>query len=378
MTKTDKNTDNVQLSDIASSSPSETTTTKSQVQRDTRKYIIICVIAIIVIIAVVVITVAVLLTKQKAKPIIPIVEVNGNTTWKQHGITVAGGNKSGNELNKLNGPRGFDLDDDLTLYIADEMNHRVVRWKVNASQGELIAGKDGKGNKRNQLETPTDVAIDKQNHSLIICDAGNSRILKVNHHNLVQEPTVILNTDCFSIMIDNNGYIYISETLSGGIKRWKEGQSDPEVIAGGNGPGNDLYHHMFPMYFFVDHNNDLVYVSDAYNHRVMKWLKNATKGIVVAGGYNNTNDLVYLLNVTTGIVVDNSNNIYVADRDNSRIMRFTEGSQVGKIVVSGKSVGSMVNQLKDPEDILFDREGNLYVVDCGNHRVQKFFIDKRH
>lgn len=301
--------------------------------------------------------------------------VDGNTTWKQHGITVAGGNKSGNGLNQLNGPRGFDLDDDLTLYIADEMNHRVVRWRVNAAQGELIAGIDGKGDGITQLESPLDVAVDKQKHALLICDKGNSRILKLNHRDLAQEPTMILSIDCFSIMTDNHGYLYISETFTGGIKRWKEGQSDAELIAGGNGLGNDLSHHMFPMYFFVNHNSDAIYISDTYNHRVMKWLKNATEGIIVASGHNE-GDGLYQLNVTAGIIVDNANHIYVADHTNSRIMRFSEGSKAGKIVVNGKGLGAVVDQFTSPEDILFDREGSLYVVDGGNHRVRKFFINK--
>ncbi|UJR06937.1 hypothetical protein I4U23_011226, partial [Adineta vaga] len=267
MTKNDTNTHDVQLTDIASS---QTATTRPQVRREKRKYIIICVIGVIVIISAVAIITTIFLTKKKANAPATAsnltVAVDSNTTWKQNGITVAGGNESGKELNKLNGPRGFDLDDDLTLYIADEMNHRVVRWKMNAIQGEVIAGSDGKGNGVNQLESPCDVVIDKRKHSLIICDSGNERLLKLNHHKLTQEPTKILSTACFSLILDKNGYLYISDIYKGGIKRWKEGQSNVEVIAGGNEHGDELTQFMFAMYFFVDNVDGLIYISDTYNH----------------------------------------------------------------------------------------------------------------
>ena len=40
---------------------------------------------------------------------------------------------------------------------------------------------------------------------------------------------------------------------------------------------------MILTFIFIDA-NDSLYVSDCENHRVMKWVKNASEGIVVAGG----------------------------------------------------------------------------------------------
>ena len=42
-----------------------------------------------------------------------------DTKWKQHGITVAGGNGEGNQLNQLKWPLGISIDDDQTIYIAE-------------------------------------------------------------------------------------------------------------------------------------------------------------------------------------------------------------------------------------------------------------------
>ncbi|CAF1666590.1 unnamed protein product, partial [Adineta ricciae] len=64
--------------------------------------------------------------------------------------------------------------------------------------------------------------------------------------------------------------------------------------------------------------------------------------------------------------------IYVADSDNHRIMRWCEGDAEGSIVVGGKGQGSQLNQLHSPYGLAFDSEGNLYVADHGNDRVVQY------
>ena len=48
-----------------------------------------------------------------------------------------------------------------------------------------------------------------------------------------------------------------------------------------------------PTYIFIDR-EETVYVSDQGNHRVMKWVKGAKEGIVVAGGQGQGNSLKQL------------------------------------------------------------------------------------
>lgn len=43
-------------------------------------------------------------------------------------------------------PSSLDVDDDGTMFITDELRHRIIRWKSNTTQGEIIAGGNGKGN----------------------------------------------------------------------------------------------------------------------------------------------------------------------------------------------------------------------------------------
>jgi hypothetical protein len=54
-----------------------------------------------------------------------------DTKWKQHGITVAGGNRKGNKLNQLNSPHDVFIDDDQAIYVADCENHRIHKFEID-------------------------------------------------------------------------------------------------------------------------------------------------------------------------------------------------------------------------------------------------------
>ncbi|CAF1423987.1 unnamed protein product [Adineta steineri] len=116
-----------------------------------------------------------------------------------------------------------------------------------------------------------------------------------------------------------------------------------------------------------------------WNHRVVKWLKNAKVGIVVAGGDSGGGfaTSVRKLDNPIAMIVDRSDNVYVADSGNNRIMRWLKltGSIEGRIIVGGNGVGNGPNQLNWPSGLLFDRKGNLYVSDRDANRVQKFDVD---
>ncbi|CAF2196731.1 unnamed protein product, partial [Rotaria magnacalcarata] len=125
---------------------------------------------------------------------------------------------------------------------------------------------------------------------------------------------------------------------------------------------------------FVDRQHN-VYVSDYSNHRVIKWNKCATEGIVVAGGQGQGNALTQL-SYPYGIIIDTLGTLYVTDSGNNRVMRWTHGDKKqGTVIVGVNGSGAGANQLNRPDGLSFDRHGNLYVVDCNNHRAQQFSIE---
>ncbi len=69
-----------------------------------------------------------------------------------------------------------------------------------------------------------------------------------------------------------------------------------------------------------------------------------------------------------GVTVDKDDNIYVADRDNHRVKKF---SSDGEFVAAVGSHGSGNLQFSSPYGICYNRrDNNLYVPDQSNHRIQ--------
>ena len=97
----------------------------------------------------------------------------------------------------------------------------------------------------------------------------------------------------------------------------------------------------------------------------------ATEGVTVAGG-NGKGSAANQFNVATGITLDASGNLYVADYNN-RIQKWEPGATEGVTVAGGNGKGSAANQLDFPRGIALDASGNIYIVDMNNHRIQKLW-----
>jgi sugar lactone lactonase YvrE len=292
--------------------------------------------------------------------------------WKQHGITVAGGNGKGDGLNQLNHPIDIFIDVNQTIYIADSFNHRIVEWKSNAKKGQIIAGGKKGGNQTNQLDRPSNVILDTKTNSLIITDSENRRIMRWSRQNNTDGQIIISDTRCFGLSMDKNGYLYVSDIEKHEVRRWKIGDQNGTIVAGGNGKGDRLNQLNHPSFIFVDEDYSL-YVSDWDNHRVMKWIKDASEGIVVAGGNGEGNSLRQL-SYPRGVIVDQFGQIYVADCFNYRVMRWCEGDKEGSIVLGENESGEESSQFNYPFGLSFDLQGNLYVADRWNNRIQKFEV----
>ncbi|CAF4005834.1 unnamed protein product [Adineta steineri] len=288
------------------------------------------------------------------------------TDWEQNTITVAAGNGYGEEVNQLNSPAGIFIDKNKNMFIADYFNHRIVEWKYDAKEGQIIAGE----NRMNQLNCPTDVIVDQQDHSIIIADSGNRRVIQLLNQ---KQQILIHNIDCHGLAMDQIGFLYVSDSEKNEVRRWKMGEYNNEgiIVAGGNGQGDQLNQINYPTFIFIDEEQS-VYVSDRSNHRVTKWRKDAKEGKVVAGGNDEGGNLSQLFK-PQGIIVDHLSQIYVADWGNNRVMRWCKEKRTGEIIVGGFGRGNETNQLNGPMGLCFDSEGNLYVVDSGNHRIEKSF-----
>ena len=297
-----------------------------------------------------------------------------NSKWAQNAVTVAGGNGRGNALNQLDHPRGMFVDADRTVYIADSGNGRILTWRQNETTGQVVAGGNGAGNRGDRLGWPNYVIIDHRIDSLLVSDGKNRRVIRWPRLNPTGQKTIITNIDCCGLAMDDDGALYVADYERHEVRRYRNGEAQGTIVAGGNGSGNHLNQLCRPSYVFVDRDRSL-YVSDGLNHRVMKWLKDANEGILVAGGHGEGNSLKQLSN-PYGIFVGEVGSVYVADFSNHRIMRWGKNATEGTVIVGGNRQGNQASQLSYPTGLSVDLEGRLYVVEYGNSRVQRFDIDQ--
>ncbi|CAF3832470.1 unnamed protein product [Rotaria magnacalcarata] len=310
-------------------------------------------------------TTLVLNPKPKPQHSTFIPNIPSNTRWENNGIIVAGGNGSGDAENQLEYPYDVYVDDDQTLYISDYGNNRIMEWKADSKSGQVVAGGHGRGTQECQLNTPRGVILDKEMDALIICDAGNGRVTRWSRQNRTSGETIINNVNCWGLMMDNQRFLYVTDQVA--VRRYGTEEKNGIVVAGENSGGDGLNQLDRPDLIFVDRDYS-VYVSEYYNHRVMKWAKGAKEGIIVAGGRGEGNALTQLSN-PTGVFVDQLETVYVVDFGNNRVMRWCKGATEGSIIIGGK-------HLCGPRGLSFDHYGNMYVVDCCNYRVLRFSIKK--
>lgn len=109
-----------------------------------------------------------------------------------------------------------------------------------------------------------------------------------------------------------------------------------------------------------------VYVADRENHRIQKF---SSTGTFITKWGKKGKDGKGELKFPQGVATDAAGSVYVADTDGERIQKFTSG---GDFLAQWGTRGTGSRQFKSPEDVATDPAGNVYVADTVNHRIQKF------
>lgn len=238
----------------------------------------------------------------------------------------------GNSLSSLNYPTGIWVAMNNSLYISDYGNHRVMKYLEGSLTGTIVAGTGSQGSSLSQLYYPTGIYVDIS-YNMYIADSWNYRIL------------------------------FWPKDASSGIKR-----------AGTGSSGSSLTNFGIISGLIVDSQSN-IYVCDTLNHRVMKFVPNITVGIVVGGTTGTQGNSPTQLNTPYGIFLDEINSyLYVADFNNHRIQRFHLGISLnGTTVAGGNGQGSAKNQLNNPASVCISTITNsIYIADKGNNRVQRW------
>ncbi|CAF3739234.1 unnamed protein product, partial [Rotaria sp. Silwood1] len=181
----------------------------------------------------------------------------------------------------------------------------------------------------------SDIQSNISTKSLGIQPRSSTKKIKLNNNkNQYEQPCTIIFLFAIAAMaISIYLLIHVMETTkttstttTSTQLRWNSTSSTIVGITSSSGSAsNQLY---TPYHLTLDSNGSL-YVADSDNHRVQKYLKSASTGTTVAGKNATATTALDNLYYPTGIIVDSSMNIYIADTNNNQVMFWSNGASSG-------------------------------------------------
>jgi sugar lactone lactonase YvrE len=285
------------------------------------------------------------------------------------------------------------------LYIADEGNNRIRKVSngiITTVAGNATSGYSGDNGAATSAELyePFAVAVDSFNN-LYISDSGNSVVRKVSNGVIATvagggsigdggPAAGALLSVPKGVGVDSAGNLYIADQnanrvrkVSNGVITTVAGNGTPG-FAGDNGPAAsaELYG---PSGVAVDSAGSL-YIADFDNNRIRK----VSNGIIstVAGngesGFSGDNGPATSaqLNYPIGVAVDSAGNLYIADTNNNRIRRVSNGEITtvagnGTPGLNGDNGPATIAELYNPFGVAVDAARNIYIADTSNQRIRK-------
>ena len=328
---------------------------------------------------------------------------------------------------KVYNPFGIDIDGSGNIYIADTWNQRVRKVTVSTGIITTVAGTGVIGYNAAgitatsaDLFVPADIAIDGSGY-IYISDSYNQCIRKVTvstgiittiagtgaagyNGDILMATSTPMNTPG-GIAVDWLGNVYFADSFNSRIRVVTStlptispsvGTNVIKTVAGTgligaagyNGDGIAATSAQLGLFLGVA--ADVwgnVYIADTSNHRVRK--VTVSTGIITtiagtgAAGYNGDGIVATTakLNGPTGVAIDVSGNVYIADSDNNRVRKLmlstgiiTTVAGAGTFGYNGDGILATNAQLNYPLGVTVDRSGNIYIVDKNNHRVRKVTV----
>jgi sugar lactone lactonase YvrE len=317
-----------------------------------------------------------------------IMTVAGNGTNGYSGDGGAATNAS------LHYPSGVEVDAAGNLFIADNGNNRIREVSTNgiittvAGNGTNSYSGDGGAATNAEINQALGVALDNFGN-LFIADYHNHRIREVSANGIIM--TVVGNgTNRFSgdsgaatnaslnlpagIALDGSGNLFIADL---GNNRIREVNTNGIImtVAGGtygySGDGGAATNASLnsPSGIAVDATGNL-FIADYGNNRIREVSTNGIITPVVAL-------MGLILRNPTGVAVDNYGNLFIADFNNCRILEVSASGITTTVAgttnagFSGDGGAATNASLCFPSSVAVDNHGNLFIADESNNRIRK-------
>jgi sugar lactone lactonase YvrE len=318
---------------------------------------------------------------------------------------VSGSTDSADGAPLFNNPWGVAVDGSGNVYVADSGNNTIRKITpagvVTTLAGQLSAGSlDGTGAAA-QFFQPKGVAVDASG-TVYVADSGNHTIRKITAAGVVTtlagqvgvgDPTTNsgstdgsgsaarFNTPT-SVAVDDGGNVYVADRGNHAIRKITA-TGEVTTLAGTagsagttDGAGTDARFSQ-PSGVALDGSGAL-YVADTANNTIRKIVAGAVTTLAGLPGGSGSADGTSgfaRFNTPYGVAVDSAGNSYVADTQNHTIRKITAAGVVttlaGQAGVSGAVDGTgTAAQFNQPGGVAVDGRGTVYVADTFNHSIR--------
>ena len=262
------------------------------------------------------------------------------------------------------GPEGNPaVDSNGRIYVSDTHNHRVQIFNPNGTFYAVLGTGWGQGNY--QFACPTGVAISPVNGDIYVADHCNQRVQVFTSARIFKATlgqTGVEGSDNahfrwpFDVKIFSNGSIFVADTENFRVQRcsFTSGTNYTcSTFAGQTGLAPDgTYDHIHPLSIAFDPSGR-VYVVDDWNSRVLVYNIAGAFLTTIGGDWS---ELTGGLIGPSGVAVDSASNVYVTDRENHRIQKFSPGvSGWQQVNINGFGVqaNSMITTLGTFRNVLY-------------------------
>jgi len=249
----------------------------------------------------------------------------------------------------LRSPIAVAVDSHNNLYIADNADNRIRKVSaagiISTYAGTGLPGYSGDGGPASsaRLDDPLDVAIDASGN-LYVADRGNARVRRISPAGTIS-------------------------TVAGNGKAGFSGDNGPAILA-----------RIDPVALAIDNQNNL-YIADGDNYRIRKVDSNGVINTIAGTGtpgYTGDNGpaSIALISFVTGLAVDSTGNLYVADLDNLYVRKIDTSGQITTVAGSGGfgriDDGVPATQaVMLPAAVALDGAGNLYIADINRSVIRR-------